>query len=95
MPDGSSSAAPVISPGPRFLKNLCNAPCGSGRTTSFEETFYIHGQSCHTIALRFSRELLERVIMPFACSDACICRNAQYQNRQLKESATAQFFRRS
>src|SRR5450432_3318201 len=30
MPDGSSSAAPVISPGPRFLKN----PVGLGSTTS-------------------------------------------------------------
>src|ERR1035437_182595 len=27
MPDGSSSAAPVINPGPRFEKNLRNRPC--------------------------------------------------------------------
>src|ERR1017187_8732546 len=27
MPDGSSSAAPVINPGPRFEKNLRKRPC--------------------------------------------------------------------
>src|ERR1039457_5561796 len=44
MPDGSSSAAPVINPGPRFEKNLRKRPCRTNArlATLASESFWLN-----------------------------------------------------
>src|SRR5579862_4226251 len=45
MPDGSSSAAPVINPGPRLVKNLRKRPCRTKarRAALVSDEFWING----------------------------------------------------
>src|SRR5580658_899811 len=67
MPDGSSSAAPVINPGPRFEKNLRKRPCRTNARLAAlaPGEFWLNAGAA--VLLRRGTNLLRRILPESPC----------------------------
>src|SRR5580658_96363 len=67
MPDGSSSAAPVINPGPRFEKNLRKRPCRTNARLAAlaPGEFWLNAGAA--VLLRRGTNLLRRILPDSPC----------------------------